>query len=108
MIPQGSGEYCNRIAMICWALWSNRNNLIWNELKLTPIQFVENACFILQQWKDAHSSNGDVVNSRVVELDGRSHNVIGLNAMLMPLLLKVYHSLGLVLFFEILMGSSSL
>ena len=63
VIPQGSSEYRNRITMICWALWSNRNNLIWNKLKLTPIQIMENARFIIQQWKDTHSSDGDVINS---------------------------------------------
>ena len=43
-----------------------------------------------------------------LKLGGRSHNITGLNAMLIPLLLEVYHNLGLVLFFEILIGSSSL
>ena len=47
VIPQGYSEYRNRIAMIYWGLWSNMNNLIWNKLKLTPIQIVENARFIL-------------------------------------------------------------
>ena len=47
VIPQGSSEYRNHVAMICWALWSNMNNLIWNKLKLTLVQIVENARFIL-------------------------------------------------------------
>ena len=69
---------------------------------------MENAHFILQQWKDAYSLDGDVINSRVAEISWTKPQQTRLNAMLMPLLLEVYHNLGLVLFFKIIMVSSSL
>ena len=69
---------------------------------------MENAHFILQQWKDDYSLDGDVINSRVAKIWWTKPQQTRLNAMLMPLILEVYHNLGLVLFFKIIMVSSSL
>ena len=68
---------------------------------------MENAHFILQ-WKDTYSLDGDVINSRVAKIWWTKPQQTRLNSMLMPLLLEVYHSLGLVFFFKIIMVSSSL
>lgn len=54
-----SKEHIPAIIMICWMLWKNRNELIWNQRSLDPSVTVESAFSVLNQWRNVQDRTFD-------------------------------------------------
>lgn len=38
-------------AMICWQLWKNRNDIVWNQHDIDSLELVNSAYSVLNQWR---------------------------------------------------------
>ena len=47
------GERQSFISTVCWALWSARNNFVWNKKHTPTVAILKTATDFLNQWRDA-------------------------------------------------------
>ncbi|XP_055959787.1 uncharacterized protein LOC130014852 [Mercurialis annua] len=59
------------IAIICWLLWQNRNNTVWNKKGGTSDTILINAGIQLSAWKVSRSQVGQLKRAELHEDDGR-------------------------------------
>ncbi|KAL8109427.1 hypothetical protein AgCh_025503 [Apium graveolens] len=57
-------------AMLCWAIWKSRNDLVWNQRNTEVLEVVVVAKVILNQWKYAQDKTFDLTLSFLNEEDG--------------------------------------
>ncbi|KAM6586543.1 hypothetical protein CsatA_009148 [Cannabis sativa] len=68
-----SGDQQCLIAVVCWAVWGARNNLVWQKKLFNPVNVVAFATKYLDQWKNARNSNLDTSRSDFQFGDGNEH-----------------------------------
>lgn len=69
---------CNRdevakICMLCWYLWKNRNDIVWNQRSLEPLDIVRAAEISLNQWRCAQDKSFDNYLGSMTQADGKTH-----------------------------------
>ncbi|KAG8646018.1 hypothetical protein MANES_10G114432v8 [Manihot esculenta] len=50
-------DKCKLILMVCWALWTNRNSIVWEDKGQSPSQVSHMASRFLQNWTIAAASS---------------------------------------------------
>lgn len=63
----------NMGAMICWAIWSCRNDLVWNQKGMEVFDVVESAKVVLNQWRYAQDNTFDHYLGLMNPSDGDEH-----------------------------------
>lgn len=66
-----TGEELKLIGMICWSIWNNRNEIVWNPKREESGQVVESAKLILNQWKSAQDRSFDNYIGFMTQADGQ-------------------------------------
>lgn len=46
-----STQMCEKVVVICWAIWENRNNMLWNNQCQDPVSLVRQAFSFVDSWK---------------------------------------------------------
>lgn len=46
-------EVLSRVAVLCWALWRNRNSVVWEGKSSTPCQLLVSHITYLKKWEEA-------------------------------------------------------
>lgn len=60
-------------AVICWMIWKNRNDLVWNQRSLGEREVVESAKSVLDQWKCVQDNSFDFFLGYMTPEDGHEH-----------------------------------
>lgn len=58
------------IAMMCWALWKSRNELMWNNKGTSVDGVIDLANYVLNQWARAQDRNVVPTTAFLTENDG--------------------------------------
>lgn len=61
------------IGMICWQLWKNKNDLIWNQRSMKASEVVDSATLILNQWQSVQDRTFDRFMGYMTPEDGDEH-----------------------------------
>ena len=61
------------MVMVCWMLWKNRNEVVWNQHSLEPKEVVESALSVLNQWKCVQDRTFDHFLGYMSYEDGDEH-----------------------------------
>lgn len=56
--------------MICWMVWKNRNDLVWNQHSLEAKEVVESARTVLNQWRQVQDKSFDDFLGYMTQDDG--------------------------------------
>lgn len=69
------------ISMVCWSLWKNRNNIVWNQKSLEATKAVNSAILVLnqwqsvlKQWQSAQDRSFDNLFGFITPLNGKEHS----------------------------------
>ncbi|XP_031107295.1 uncharacterized protein LOC116011981 [Ipomoea triloba] len=46
-----SREMCERVVVVCWAIWENRNDMVWNNHSRDPASLLRYAFGFVENWK---------------------------------------------------------
>uniref|UniRef100_A0A803PJ10 Reverse transcriptase domain-containing protein n=1 Tax=Cannabis sativa TaxID=3483 RepID=A0A803PJ10_CANSA len=68
-----SGRSRQLVAMLCWALWKSRNELVWNQKNVEVKDVVVLAQMVLNQWLYAQDKNFDPSLGLLFPEDGNEH-----------------------------------
>ncbi|XP_062088932.1 uncharacterized protein LOC133795500 [Humulus lupulus] len=68
-----SKEESDRMAMLCWAIWKRRNDLIWQQKHISTDEIVDLAKHSLDQWINAQESDKHPPIGMVMTGDGSEH-----------------------------------
>lgn len=49
------------MCMICWKLWQNRNDIIWNQRSVEPFELVQSAELVFNQWRNAQDKSLTII-----------------------------------------------
>lgn len=63
----------NLIVMICWMLWKNRNDLMWNQRSVQAQEVVESETSVLDQWKSVQDKSFDIYLGYITPYDVHQH-----------------------------------
>lgn len=58
------------IGSICWSIWSNRFQIVWNQRGVEFVQIIESAKHIFSQWKYAQDKSFDQFLGFTTQADG--------------------------------------
>lgn len=61
------------ISMITWALWKNRNEIVWKQKSKEPTNLVESAILVLNKWQGAQDRSFDLSFGFMTQSDGAEH-----------------------------------
>ncbi|XP_074363041.1 uncharacterized protein LOC141703396 [Apium graveolens] len=64
-------EEVERIVMIMWSLWKNRNNIVWNQKSMEASEVISSANICLNQWKNAQDKSFDNFLGFMTQADGK-------------------------------------
>ncbi|XP_074327609.1 uncharacterized protein LOC141665523 [Apium graveolens] len=68
-----SREIATNVVMICWLLWKNKNDLIWNQQSMEASEVVSSACSVLNQWNSVQDRTFDHFMGYMIPEDGDEH-----------------------------------
>ncbi|XP_062100071.1 uncharacterized protein LOC133805941 [Humulus lupulus] len=71
-----SGEKRHKAAMLCWALWKCRNDLVWNKKGIEAAEVVALSRTVLNQWSCAQDKTFDLSLGFVTQEDGSNGQLI--------------------------------
>lgn len=66
-------EEVHIMTMICWIVWKNRNDLVWNQHSLEANEVVESSFYVLNQWKSVKDKTFDRFMGFMTHDDGTEH-----------------------------------
>lgn len=49
MLQEYNTEEMKSISMVCWSLWKNRNNIVWDQKSLEATEVVNSAILVLAE-----------------------------------------------------------
>ena len=73
LIQEHNTEEMKIISMVCWSLWKNRNNIVWNQKSLEATEVVNSAILVLNQWQSAQDRSFDNLFGFITPSDGKEH-----------------------------------
>lgn len=73
LVKIASREEIHRAAVLCWMIWKNRNDLVWNQRSIGVTEVVESAKSILDQWKSVQDKSFDIFLGFMTRDDGHEH-----------------------------------
>lgn len=73
MVQDYNMEEMKIISMICWSLWKNRNNIVWNQKSSEVTEVVNSAILVLNQWQSAQDRSFDHSLGFMTPSDGEEH-----------------------------------
>ncbi|XP_074378344.1 uncharacterized protein LOC141719879 [Apium graveolens] len=59
--------------MVCWMLWKNRNDLVWNQHSLDSAGVIESIMSVLNQWRSVQDKTFDHFMGYMTQEDGDGH-----------------------------------
>ncbi|KAL8108560.1 hypothetical protein AgCh_024870 [Apium graveolens] len=66
-------EDVHLIVMVCWMMWKNRNDLVWNQHCLDSAEVLESATSVLNQWRSVQDKTFDRFMGYMTQEDGEEH-----------------------------------
>ncbi|XP_074342149.1 uncharacterized protein LOC141679584 [Apium graveolens] len=73
LIQEYNTKAMKSISMVCWSLWKNRNNIVWNEKSLEATEVVNSSILVFNQWKSAQDRSFDNSFGFITPSDGKEH-----------------------------------
>lgn len=70
---QHSTETLEKMVLICWSLWKNINEIVWNQRSTKSGDLVESDELYLNQWKSAQGRSFDNFLGFMTQADGIEH-----------------------------------
>lgn len=68
-----SKEKVERISMLAWGLWKNRNTIVWEQKSMAVTEVVDSALLSLNQLKSAQDRSFDSSLGFMTQADGHEH-----------------------------------
>lgn len=68
-----SKEEVQKVVMVIWAVWKNRNNVIWNQKGMEPSDVLVSTNLFFNQWKSAQDKTFDNYLGFMTQADGKEH-----------------------------------
>lgn len=72
-LQQYRGEEILNLCMVCWSLWKNRNDIVWNQKGTEFVEVVASAIQVLDHWKNAQDRSYDSSFGFMTLTDGDVH-----------------------------------
>ncbi|KAL8104689.1 hypothetical protein AgCh_028771 [Apium graveolens] len=63
----------NKVFMVAWAIWKNRNDIVWNQKSQEYEDIVSSALRVLSNWESAQDKSVDITVGFLTQTDGEVH-----------------------------------